>query len=196
MDVMNSRSERKNKVSELQGKQEDKRSRQKCEVCLDFFGEETSEDNKSQPKTAECDHFTKTMFTTTFKYCDLALQSYLRSDPNFFWCLAPNCGSGQIREGDDPVMICGSCKASTCVHHQTPWHHSLTCEQFDLNSAKDEESQNKSEKITVACPKCHARIERRGGCLSVICTFRNFAWFHGASSRDSLPQSITQAAYC
>ncbi|TGO38142.1 hypothetical protein BHYA_0081g00380 [Botrytis hyacinthi] len=212
MNSINSRSEQKNEASELQGNQEDKISRQKCEVCLDFFGEETLEDKKYQPKTADCDHLTevclpclqesmeftmsegshilmcpicsqqleqwfieiyctKTMFTT---YCDLALQSHLRSDPNFFWCLAPNCGSGQIREGDDPEMICGSCKASTCVHHQTPWHNGLTCEQFDLTSKKDEESQKKIEKMTVACPKCHARIERRGGCLSVICTFRNY----------------------
>ncbi|THV52268.1 hypothetical protein BGAL_0084g00280 [Botrytis galanthina] len=185
VDIMDSRREQKNEASELQGKQEDKRSRQKCEVCLDFFGEETLENGKSQPKTAECDHLTeeleqwfieiyctKTMFTT---YCDLALQSHLRSNPNFFWCLAPNCGSGQIREGDDPEMICGSCKASTCVHHQTAWHNGLTCEQFDLTSAKDEKSQKKIEKITVACPKCHARIERRGGCLSVMCTSKNAA---------------------
>lgn len=109
----------------------------------------------------------------TFRYCDLALQSHLRSDPNFFWCLAPNCGSGQIREGDDPEMICGSCKASTCVHHQTAWHNGLTCKKFDLTSAKDEESQKKIEKITVGCSKCHARIERRGGCLSVMCTSKN-----------------------
>ncbi|TGO88970.1 hypothetical protein BPOR_0131g00090 [Botrytis porri] len=93
------------------------------------------------------------MFAT---YCDLALQSHLRSDPNLFWCLAPNYSSIQIREGDDPEMICGSCKASTCVQHQSPWNRGLTYKQYDFSLAKDEESRKEIEKTTVACPKCYA----------------------------------------
>ncbi|KAF5876986.1 putative ring finger protein [Botrytis fragariae] len=216
MNSMSSRSEQITETSELWGEKEDKGSCRKCEVCLDFFEEETLEENKSGPMTAECDHLTevclpclqesmtftmsegsynltcpicsqeleewfielcctKTTFTTS---CDLALQSHLRSDSHFFWCLAPNCGSGQIRDGNDPKMICGSCKASTCVQYRTPWRQGLTCTQFNLSSAKDEGSQNKIEKTTVACPKCHARIESSRGCLKIICRNRNSS--HGA----------------
>ncbi|CCD55149.1 hypothetical protein BofuT4_uP159700.1 [Botrytis cinerea T4] len=65
-------------------------------------------------------------------------------------------------------MICGSYKASTCVHHQTPWHLGPTYKQPYSSSAKDEVSQMEINNTNVACPRCHARIERNGGCLKIL----------------------------
>ncbi|KAJ8067289.1 hypothetical protein OCU04_004647 [Sclerotinia nivalis] len=119
-------------------------------------------------------HCTKAMFT---KYCDLALQHYSRSQADFNWCLASKCGSGQIHQGGNARMVCVSCKASTCVHHQLPWRDGLTCAEFDDSGreqwAEEKKSLEKVQKTTVACPRCRAPIEKNGGCSHMKCLSRN-----------------------
>ncbi|CAD6444579.1 c4d4a93d-0df2-44c8-ae35-bdf68069c3f8 [Sclerotinia trifoliorum] len=116
---------------------------------------------------------TKSMFT---KYCELALKNYSRSQSNFNWCLAPKCGSGQIHEGDNARMICISCKEATCVQHQVPWHESLTCAEYDDSTKRhrgeEEKSREEVRKISVACPRCSAPIQKKGGCAHIKCVSR------------------------
>ncbi|EDO02672.1 hypothetical protein SS1G_05149 [Sclerotinia sclerotiorum 1980 UF-70] len=111
------------------------------------------------------------------RYCELALRNYSRSQAKFNWCLASNkCYSGQIHEGGNARMICISCKESTCVHHQLPWHEGLTCAEYDnstrKHSGEEEKSREEVRKISVACPKCAAPIEKKGGCAHIKCLSR------------------------
>jgi IBR domain, a half RING-finger domain len=71
------------------------------------------------------------------RYDSLALRDGISSDPNFRWCTAPSCNSGQVHsEGaESPLMICNSCRLLSCFTHQTPWHEGMTCVEFDSPEA-------------------------------------------------------------
>ncbi|KAI1260304.1 hypothetical protein F5Y18DRAFT_259881 [Xylariaceae sp. FL1019] len=76
---------------------------------------------------------------TFTQYDRLLMRDGLSAEPNFCWCTA-GCGSGQLhREGHaSPLMICNNCGRITCFTHQRPWHHGLTCREFDGDDASEE----------------------------------------------------------
>ncbi|CAG8438467.1 5697_t:CDS:2 [Ambispora gerdemannii] len=79
------------------------------------------------------DYVKKSSSETIFeRYQKLSLVSALSQMDEFYWCLNPNCDSGQIHyEGDAaPIMTCQSCSKKTCVMHSLPIPDgSLNCPQ-------------------------------------------------------------------
>jgi IBR domain, a half RING-finger domain len=67
------------------------------------------------------------------RYDSLTLRDGIASDPDFRWCAASECNSGQVHsEGaESPLMICNSCRQLSCFTHQAPWHEGMTCVEFD-----------------------------------------------------------------
>ncbi|CAG8566448.1 4681_t:CDS:2 [Ambispora gerdemannii] len=69
------------------------------------------------------------------RYQKLSLVAALSKMDDFYWCLNPNCDSGQIHyEGDAaPIMTCQSCLKKTCVMHSLPIPDgSLNCPQCNI----------------------------------------------------------------
>ena len=84
--------------------------------------------------------------TTFQRYDSLTMRDGISSDPNFRWCTAPECRSGQFHsEGvESPLMVCNSCRALTCFTHQTPWHEGMTCAEFDNPEASRDVADDSS----------------------------------------------------
>ncbi|KAI0148573.1 hypothetical protein GGR57DRAFT_235154 [Xylariaceae sp. FL1272] len=88
------------------------------------------------PYTSVKEYASPNTFT---QYDRLLMRGGLSTEPNFCWCTA-GCGSGQLhREGhSNPLMICNNCGRMTCFTHQRPWHHGLTCREFDGDDANED----------------------------------------------------------
>jgi IBR domain, a half RING-finger domain len=82
------------------------------------------------------------------RYDSLTMRDGISSDPNFRWCTASECNSGQVHaEGaESPLMICSSCRMLSCFTHQAPWHEGMTCVEFDA----PESAQGTSEESNCA----------------------------------------------
>ncbi|OAA65433.1 ring finger protein [Niveomyces insectorum RCEF 264] len=99
------------------------------------------------------------------RYEQLATRAaVVRDFPNFRWCLAPGCESGQIHEPPSskraalpsssspsssssaaataassieescPKFRCHACRAAYCINHNVPWHSGETCAQYDVRT--------------------------------------------------------------
>ncbi|KAF2205923.1 hypothetical protein GQ43DRAFT_361380 [Delitschia confertaspora ATCC 74209] len=125
------------------------------------------------------------------KFDHLSAISALNSDPNFRWCSARNCQSGQIHisgvEGN--IFTCVSCGHRVCVIHNNIWHEDETCEEYDYRtSGKKERDQNRQEaasakkikELTKKCPgkRCGWGIEKNEGCDHMTCSkcHHEFCW--------------------
>lgn len=114
----------------------------------------------------------------------LSTRAVLSTLPDFRWCRAPDCTSGQIHTGSpskNPIFRCTSCKFAYCVNHEREWHKGETCKQYDARmalskrSAKLIEEEQASERTiketTKKCPGegCGASIEKNEGCDHMTC---------------------------
>lgn len=93
-------------------------------------------------------------------------------------CMGPDCGSGQIQVGDDPMMICEACSFKTCAKHKWPWHEGQTCEEFDVDDKQIErlEEAEATAKLLAKehaqiCPNCQNVVSRIDGCDHMTCKF-------------------------
>lgn len=115
-------------------------------------------------------------------YDEGILQECLESDPEFRWCSATGCGSGQlhVRQDSYPRMRCHECRQCTCFTHRCPWHSGRTCEQYDRDASASEEVallQNLEGSNFRRCPKCGHGIEKNKGCSHMTCRCKyEFCW--------------------
>eukprot|EP00243_Klebsormidium_subtile_P002258 TRINITY_DN1440_c0_g1_i2.p1 TRINITY_DN1440_c0_g1~~TRINITY_DN1440_c0_g1_i2.p1 ORF type:complete len:196 (+),score=17.73 TRINITY_DN1440_c0_g1_i2:313-900(+) len=60
------------------------------------------------------------------------LEKMVESLPEFRWCPAPGCGSGQLIDGveDATWWRCAACSARACVRHRAVFHEGMTCRLF------------------------------------------------------------------
>ncbi|XTI93253.1 hypothetical protein V2W45_1430445 [Cenococcum geophilum] len=120
---------------------------------------------------------------TLARYETLVTRAILSANPNFRWCLNPECDSGQIHENnrDGPVFRCAECKTKICVFHERAWHKGETCKQFDYRVAAEKQRVEEAasiaviEKITKKCPgkpgqPCGWNIEKVAGCDHMTCS--------------------------
>ena len=82
--------------------------------------------------------------TTFQKYDSLTMRNVVSSDPNFRWCTATKCSSGQVHPDgvESPLIVCGSCRTLSCFTHQIPWHEGMTCVEFDNPESTRETSES------------------------------------------------------
>jgi len=114
------------------------------------------------------------------RYDTLLLRSAIRQLPDFRWCKAPKCGSGQEHtSGDDsPIITCEACGGKSCFTHDVPWHSGVTCEDFTEQLKQGNVATNAYyQRHTKPCPKCQMAIEKNDGCdhMSCRCGYE-FCW--------------------
>jgi hypothetical protein len=60
------------------------------------------------------------------------------------------------------------------MHHNTPWHSEMTCEEYDVKIAAgaivaEKKSEKVIKKIAKRCPGCRRYINKNGGCPHMSC---------------------------
>ncbi|KAF2192512.1 hypothetical protein K469DRAFT_553519 [Zopfia rhizophila CBS 207.26] len=125
------------------------------------------------------------------KFDTLSARSVLNDEPNFRWCRARDCQSGQIHisgeEGN--IFRCVACGFRVCIIHEDTWHEGETCEEYDYRKCgrkerdqkKQEEASVKAiEELTKRCPGhgCKWNIEKNEGCDHMTCSKcrHEFCW--------------------
>jgi IBR domain, a half RING-finger domain len=102
--------------------------------------------------------------------------AYLATQPNFFWCLAPYCKSGQIHvTPENPIFQCGGCHYLQCIRCSVAWHGDETCNQYQyrVSGAKKADEERATLKLMARtakqCPNCKMNYERTAGCDHITC---------------------------
>jgi hypothetical protein len=114
---------------------------------------------------------------TLGRYDTLATRAAVQKDPEFVWCLEPNCGSGQIHVAPPGCFkfTCNACNGKHCTRHGVKWHARLTCAEYDMeNKARlkqDKASEAKVKEISKACPECKRPVHKFIGCNHITCEF-------------------------
>ncbi|CAG8549267.1 17045_t:CDS:2, partial [Racocetra fulgida] len=98
------------------------------------------------------------------RYDTLLLRAAIRKLPDFRWCKAPKCGSGQEH-------TTGACGEKSCFTHDVPWHSGLTCDEFSEQLQTKDYTANRAyyERHTKPCPRCKMSIEKNHGCDHMTC---------------------------
>lgn len=117
------------------------------------------------------------------KYDKFMVRQVLSADPNFRWCRAGNCLSGQIHDAEEVgnVFACVECHARFCTVHAGVYHDNETCAEYEYRTSgqKERDERKKEEeaseeavgKLTKNCPgsNCGWPIEKNGGCSHMSC---------------------------
>ncbi|KAF1958793.1 hypothetical protein CC80DRAFT_394505, partial [Byssothecium circinans] len=112
----------------------------------------------------------------TFEQYDMfAMREALGNIPDFVWCTAPGCTSGQIHSdgNEGNIFRCVACGYRLCLIHKVKWHEGETCDEYTYRTSRRKQRdelarQNKAseaaiEKIAKKCPECTSPIEKDGG---------------------------------
>ncbi|CAF2742250.1 unnamed protein product [Rotaria sp. Silwood2] len=92
----------------------------------------------------------------------------------FISCTYAGCDSGQIHDPgttDQRRLVCIKCKRTTCSFHKVPWHHGLTCDQYDQSklSIVDNLTETWLQLYAKRCPQCQSLIQKKDGCDMMSC---------------------------
>jgi len=106
------------------------------------------------------------------KYQHLITNSFVQCNRLLTWCPSPDC-SNAIKVGHveaRPVKCrCGHIFCFKCSEN---WHDPVRChliKKWIKKCDDDSETSNWISANTKECPKCHATIEKDGGCNHMIC---------------------------
>jgi len=110
-------------------------------------------------------------------YDKMSTRNALSNLPEFAWCLAVGCNSGQLNIQNNNYMDCASCGYRQCLVHKVPWHSDETCDQYDYrisgHQARDEEAKTEAmiDSVSKKCPgaNCGWRIQKTDGCDHMTC---------------------------
>ncbi|KAL2261053.1 hypothetical protein VTK26DRAFT_4773 [Humicola hyalothermophila] len=109
------------------------------------------------------------------RYDYLMTHDVLNGIDEFRFCLSPSCKSGQMhhRDSECPEFRCHACAARHCVRHDVPWHHGMTCEEYDEThpERRREETASEREKsaTSATCPSCKRVCHKYIGCNHITC---------------------------
>ncbi|CAF0916373.1 unnamed protein product [Rotaria sp. Silwood1] len=130
------------------------------------------------------------------KYQHLITNSFVECNRNMRWCPGTNCTNAIKASYCDVAMVtCTTCKTSFCFQCGQSWHEPIKCKwlkKWQKKCRDDSETSNWIAANTKECPKCHATIEKNGGCNHLICKNQSckyeFCWIclgpwepHGSS---------------
>jgi hypothetical protein len=110
------------------------------------------------------------------RYERFATHDALSGMSGFKWCLAPNCGSGQIHDdadGTEQILTCSACGFKRCTACDRAWHQDETCEEYTQRLAA-QPTENDASEAWVAnnsrrCPGCKSPIQKNDGCDHMTC---------------------------
>lgn len=98
-------------------------------------------------------------------YLDASFKATMSALPDFRWCIATGCKSGQIHsEGD--IFRCVQCSHKACVSCNVAWHQGETCAAYQARLIAQPEEEVESaktiEKTAKLCPGCSRKIQKNG----------------------------------
>ncbi|CAF1306961.1 unnamed protein product [Rotaria magnacalcarata] len=129
-------------------------------------------------------------------YQHLITNSFVECNRNMRWCPGNNCTNAIKASYCDVAMVtCTTCKTSFCFQCGQSGHEPIKCKwlkRWQKKCHDDSETSNWISANTKECPKCHATIEKNGGCNNLICKNQSckyeFCWIclgpwepHGSS---------------
>lgn len=106
------------------------------------------------------------------KYQQLITNSFVECNRLLHWCPSPDCGhvvKVSHFEVKPVTCVCGKYFCFACGEN---WHDPVQCKWLKKWIKKcddDSETSNWIAANTRECPKCHATIEKDGGCNHMIC---------------------------
>jgi ariadne-1 len=107
------------------------------------------------------------------KYQHLITNSFVECNRNLRWCPGTNCTNAIKASYCDVAMVtCTGCNTSFCFQCGQSWHEPIKCKwlkRWQKKCHDDSETSNWIAANTKECPKCHATIEKNGGCNHLIC---------------------------
>lgn len=128
------------------------------------------------------------------RFDELSMRSLLSTDPEFLYCPAVGCNSGQIHSSgvEGPIFRCAACGYRICTAHtpMIPFHENESCTQYNerieieklecgtkkeralVRKKQDEASIALLKRETRECPGCGSYIEKIHGCDHMTCEFR------------------------
>jgi len=111
------------------------------------------------------------------KYVDQSVRQFVSCEPHCKWCPYPGCESliwSDLVFNIDPVK-CSSCGNMFCFNCSDPDigdHRPCPCDIAKKWIAKASDEQENIVWMaanTKQCPRCHAAIEKNGGCMHMTC---------------------------
>lgn len=78
------------------------------------------------------------------RYLNSELRAALSTDEAFFWCLSPNCNSGQLNYGDY-IFTCNECGVKSCTTCSVLWHEGRSCQEKTEDEQATKEARIKRE---------------------------------------------------
>ncbi|UJR30641.1 hypothetical protein I4U23_018165 [Adineta vaga] len=107
------------------------------------------------------------------KYQHLITNSFVECNRNMRWCPGTNCTNAiKASYCDVAMVVCTGCTTSFCFQCGQSWHEPIKCKwlkKWQKKCHDDSETSNWISANTKECPKCHATIEKNGGCNHLIC---------------------------
>ncbi len=163
-----------------------------CKACLaDWIHTLLEEGRSASIKCSSCSSLLSHADVRLYANADdfarydrlLAQAAITKHNADFFWCLAPGCGSGQIaadlKSDGCRRLECHACRASQCVFHNLPWHKGETCEQYDVRMAsrlkQDAKSTEFIEGTSKQCPQCKSMVHKYRGCNHITCKHTQYS---------------------
>lgn len=106
------------------------------------------------------------------KYQHLITNSFVECNRLLHWCPVADCGHIiKVQYFDNKAVTC-SCGHVFCFACGENWHDPVQCKwlrRWIKKCDDDSETSNWIAANTRECPKCHATIEKDGGCNHMVC---------------------------
>eukprot|EP00918_Siedleckia_nematoides_P026310 GHVU01056764.1.p1 GENE.GHVU01056764.1~~GHVU01056764.1.p1 ORF type:complete len:546 (-),score=74.56 GHVU01056764.1:424-2061(-) len=106
------------------------------------------------------------------KYQHLITNSFVECNRMLRWCPMPDCGHVvKVQYFDHRPVTC-ACGHIFCFACGENWHDPVKCRwlrKWIKKCDDDSETSNWIAANTKECPKCHATIEKDGGCNHMVC---------------------------
>ena len=120
------------------------------------------------------------------RYDVIQARNVLSADPNFRWCRAEGCTSGQTHDVEEVgnEFVCVGCHENFCIAHEGLHDDGETCEEYEYRTSgqkdrnerkkEDEASEEAVKSLAKKCPhkKCGAPIQKNGGCNHITCKLK------------------------
>ncbi|VEL15198.1 unnamed protein product [Protopolystoma xenopodis] len=106
----------------------------------------------------------------------LVTNNFVQNHRHLTWCPGANCDhAARLPAGclvEPRLAICPLCSERFCSACGEAWHEPITCDLLRQWHSRIYDGTSSNAWIllnTQACPKCHVKIEKNGGCNHMVC---------------------------